>query len=74
MAKEIQKSYEEIRDQVLGVLQGKDPLKKGLLVGGLVLTTLSLVMLLVRAVPWVVLFILGVFFLSLALRKKPSES
>ncbi len=73
MAKEIQKSYEEIRDQVLGVLQGKDPLKKGLLVGGLLLTTLSLVMLLVRAVPWVVLFILGVFFLSLALRK-PSES
>ena len=73
MAKEIQKSYEEIRDQVLGVLQGKDPLKKGLLVGGLVLTAVSLVMLLVRAVPWVVLFILGVFFLSLALRK-PSES
>ncbi|GEM_PF-4065007 len=73
MAKEIQKSYEEIRDQVLGVLQGKDPLKKGLLVGGLVLTALSLVMLLVRAVPWVVLFLLGVFFLSLALRK-PSES
>ncbi len=73
MAKEIQKNYEEIRDQVLGVLQGKDPLKKGLLVGGLLLTSLSLVMLLVRAVPWVVLFILGVFFLSLALRK-PSES
>ncbi len=73
MSKEIRKSYEEIRDQVLGILQGKDPLKKGLLVGGLLLTAVSLVMLVVRAVPWVVLFILGVFFLSLALRK-PSES
>ncbi len=73
MTKEFQKTYQEIRDQVLGILQGKDPLKKGLLVGGLILTAVSLVVLIVRAVPWVVLFILGVFFLSLALRT-PSES
>ena len=73
MAKELQKNYQEIRDQVLGILQGKETLKKMLLVGGLVLSGVSLVFLLVKAIPWVALFILGVFLLSLALRK-PSGS
>ncbi len=71
--REIQKNYREIRDQILGILQGKDVLKKALLGAGFLLTTVSLIFLLVKAVPWVVLFILGVFLLSLALRK-PSGS
>ena len=73
MPREIRKNYQEIRDQILAILQGKDALKKGLLVGGLLLSGISLVFLLVKAIPWVALFLLGVLLLSLAL-KKPSES
>ena len=70
MNKNLTTSYQEIRNQILGILSKDGPLwKKVLLITGLCATGAALVMLVIHAIYWLILFLAGVSILSLALRR-----
>jgi hypothetical protein len=69
MEKESRQRHREIQAQVLKILQGRDLIAKILLVLGMLATGFALVLLVIKALYWVILFLAGVVLLSGGMRK-----
>lgn len=71
--KNLSTGYEDVRDQIMGILKGPGIARKVLLAAGLAATTVGLIVLIIQALYWVILFLAGLVLLSAALRRSSSS-